>query len=56
MNFNEIIDNFSFDRFLFSLSYVWEGMLCIFLVIGVIILSIYLMNSASKRSKKIKKD
>ncbi len=56
MNFNEIIENFSVDRFLFSLRYVWEGMLCIFLVIALIILSIYFMNNVSKKSNKIKKD
>ena len=41
MNF---LDNFNVDRFLFSLQYMWKGMLCIFIVIGVIILSIYGMN------------
>ena len=41
MNF---LENFSTDRFLFSLQYMWKGMLCIFIVIGVIILFIYGMN------------
>ena len=41
MNFME---NFNVDRFLFSLQYMWKGMLCIFIVIGIIILSIYGMN------------
>ena len=33
-----------FNRFLFSLQYMWKGMLCIFVVIGVIILSVYALN------------
>ena len=37
----------NFDRFLFSLKYMWQGMLCIFIVIGVLILSIYGLNKAS---------
>ena len=37
----------NFDRFLFSLQYMWKGMLCIFIVIGVIILSIYGLNKAT---------
>lgn len=39
--------NLNFDRFLFSLQYMWKGMLCIFIVIGVIILSIYGLNKAT---------
>ena len=35
------------DRFVDSLQYMWKGMLCIFIVIGVIILSIYGLNAAS---------
>ena len=50
-----ILDNFNIDRFLFSLQYMWKGMLCIFIVIGVIILFIYgmnkLMNSIAARKK-----
>ena len=38
--------DFNFERFLFSLQYMWKGMLCIFIVIGVIILSIYGLNKA----------
>ena len=41
MNF---LDNFSIDRFFFSLQYMWKGMLCIFIVIGVIVLFIFGMN------------
>ena len=32
------------DRMLSSLQYMWKGMLCIFIVIGVIILSVYALN------------
>lgn len=41
MNF---LDNFNIDRFIFSLQYMWKGMLCIFIVIAVIILFIFGMN------------
>lgn len=40
---------FNFDRFLFSLQYMWKGMLCIFVVIAVIIGSIYLMNFIDRK-------
>ncbi len=50
---NEILNNINFDRFIFSLQYMWKGMFCIFVVIGVIVLSIVLMNSViNKRAKK----
>ena len=51
MNF---LENFNTSRFLFSLQYMWKGMLCIFIVIGVIILFIYGMNKimASIAEKK----
>ena len=52
MNF---LDNFSIDRFLFSLQYMWKGMLCIFIVIGVIILSIIGMNKAMSALAERKK-
>ncbi|MBQ9071280.1 MAG: hypothetical protein IJY23_08055 [Clostridia bacterium] len=50
--------NFNFDRFLFSLQYMWQGMLCIFIVIGVLILSIYGLNKATNyfANKKANKD
>mgnify|MGYP003302571701 CR=1 FL=1 len=35
------------SRFVDSLQYMWKGMLCIFIVIGVLILSIYALNKAS---------
>ena len=34
-----------FGRFFDSLQYMWKGMLCIFVVMAVIILSVYVMNS-----------
>ena len=52
-----IFENINLDRFLFSLQYMWKGMLCIFVVIGVIILSVYLLNTiSSKLSAKKNKD
>lgn len=35
-----------FDRMLSSLQYMWKGMLCIFVVIGVIILATVALNAA----------
>ena len=52
-----IFNNFNLDRFLFSLQYMWKGMLCIFIVIAVIIISIKIMNSmTNKLAKKQKAD
>ena len=51
--------DFNFDRFLFSLQYMWKGMLCIFIVIGVLILSVYGLNKLMGSKlfmKKEKKD
>ena len=52
MNF---LENFNVDRFLFSLQYMWKGMLFIFIVILVIILFIFgmnkLMNSIEAKKK-----
>ena len=39
-----IFNSINFDRFLFSLQYMWKGMLCIFIVIGVIVLITYFFN------------
>ena len=49
-----IFNNINFERFLSSLEYMWQGMLCIFIVIGVIILSIVIMNAITNRSNKKK--
>ena len=46
-----IFENFNFDRFLFSLQYMWQGMLCIFIVIAVIILSVVVMNTISAKAQ-----
>ena len=52
-----VFNNFNIDRFLFSLQYMWKGMLCIFIVILVIIISIKIMNSmTNKLAKKQKSD
>ena len=51
-----ILENFNVDRFLFSLRYMWQGMLSIFIVIGVIILSVVLLNKITNRSSKPKED
>ncbi len=40
----DFINNFNVNRFLFSLQYMWKGMLCIFIVIGVIVLFTYALN------------
>ena len=50
------------DQFLPNLKYMGIGMLCIFIVIGVIILSIFLVNfcvnrfSKDGKAKKVKKE
>ena len=49
-----LLDNINIDRFLYSLKYMWQGMLCIFVVIGVIILSVFLMNFISYRIEVMK--
>ncbi len=43
---NKIEVDFDAGRFVDSLQYMWKGMLCIFIVIGAIILSIYGLNKA----------
>ena len=48
-----IFDNFSVDRFKAALPYMGEGMLCIFIVIGLIIALISVVNFFSnKRASK----
>ena len=46
-----IFNDFNFDHFLFSLQYMWQGMLCIFIVIAVIILSVVIMNTISAKAQ-----
>ena len=43
---------FNPDNMLDSLQYMWKGMLCIFVVIGVIILSVYLMGYVSAKAEE----
>ena len=50
-----MFDNFDVNRFLSSFEYMWKGMLGIFVVMGVIILTVYLMGFFSKRAEEIKK-
>ena len=50
-----MFENFDISRFLDSLKYMWQGMLCIFVVIGVIILSVYLIGSLSAKAEERKK-
>ena len=47
-----ILENFNVNRFLFSLQYMWQGMLSIFLVIFIIIMSVVVMNKLTNRPKK----
>ena len=43
------------EQFLPSLKYMWQGMLCIFVVIGVIVLSVYFMGYLSSKAAERKK-
>ena len=47
-----IFNDFNFDRFIFSLQYMWQGMLSIFIVIGIIVLSVVLLNKLTSIKKK----
>ena len=49
-----IFSSLNVERFLFSLQYMWKGMLCIFIVIAIIILSITIMNSITNKLEKKK--
>lgn len=49
-----IFENFNLDRFIFSLQYMWKGMLGIFIVIAVIILAVVLMNFCSAKIEERK--
>ena len=52
----EILNNFSVQRFLDSLQYMWKGMLSIFIVIGIIVLFIILLNKLTNRTPKQKEN
>ena len=49
-----IFKNLDVARFLDSFQYMWKGMLCIFVVIAVIILFIYVLNTASNKAAERK--
>lgn len=51
-----IFENIDINRFLNSLQYMWKGMLCIFIVIFVLIVFVYLLNGMSSRIEAIKAD
>ena len=53
---NDFLNNFDTSRFIDNLHYMWEGMLCIFIVIGVIILTVYALGFFSKRFGRKKKE
>ena len=47
---------FNIERFLFSLQYMWQGMLCIFIVVAVLIGTVYLLNRlGAKNTRKNEK-
>ncbi len=46
---------FNLENFLASLTYMWQGMLCIFIVIGVIMTSVYVMGAISTKSAEKKR-
>ncbi len=50
-----LFEKFSLDRFISSLQYMWQGMLCIFVVMAVIILSVYLIGYFSAKAEERKK-
>ena len=52
----DIFSNFSVDRFLASLQYMWQGMLCIFVVMAVIIASVYVIGYFCARAEERKKN
>ena len=51
-----IFENINLDRFLYSLQYMWKGMLCIFIVIFVLILFVYLLNGVNSKLEARKKE
>ncbi len=51
----DLFSNIDMSRFFASLQYMWQGMLCIFVVIGVIILSVYVLNGIFGKIEEKKK-
>ena len=52
MNFSELIANISIERFVSSLKFMGIGMLGIFIVMGVIILSVLGLGKLTAKKKK----
>ena len=52
MNFSELIANINLDRFIYSLKLMGIGMLGIFIVMGVIILSVLGLGKITAKKKK----
>ena len=50
-----LFDNINIDRFVYSLQYMWQGMFSIFLVIGVIVALVALLNRLGNKTKKQEK-
>ena len=46
---------FNVEQFIGSLKYMWQGMLCIFVVMAVIILSVYLIGAITSKAEEKKK-
>ena len=46
---------FNVEQFIGSLKYMWQGMLCIFVVMAVIILSVYLIGAVTAKADTKKK-
>ncbi len=49
-----IFENIDLNRFLASFEYMWKGMLGIFVVMGIIIISVYIMGFFSKKAAQRK--
>ena len=47
-----IFDNIDFSRFFTSLNYMWQGMLCIFIVIGVLVLTVLLLSKLTAKKDR----
>ena len=50
-----LFNNINIDRFIYSLQYMWQGMISIFLVIGVLIAFVVVLNKLGGRKKKQEK-
>ncbi len=51
----DIFKTVNVDRLLFSLQYMWQGMLCIFIVTAALIGVVYLLNRFGNRGNNQKK-